>query len=169
MKKKMFRVFFVWDFEKEIAWLNEMSRQGWQLCRAGVCMYEFEQGQPGEYQYQLQLLRKADPDYLAFLEETGIQVVGRCLNWIYLKKKSDGQPFEIFSDLEGVLRHLDGVLALCGLVLAANLLPGLANLANSHLYQLSWLNLAVAAVGAFGLCKLYLRRRALTGRRQRGH
>ena len=96
MKKIIHRTFFVWNFEKEIAWLNEMSRQGWQLCRAGVFVYEFEQGEPGEYQYQLQLLRKADPDYLAFLEETGIQVVGRCLNWIYLKKKSDGQPFEIF-------------------------------------------------------------------------
>ena len=102
---------------------------------------------------------------LAFLEETGIQVVGRCLNWIYLKKKSDGQPFEIFSDLEGVLRHLDGVLALCGVVMAVNVLPGFANLANSHLQQLSWLNLALAAVGAFGFFKLYFRRRALAARK----
>ena len=162
MKKIIHRTFFIWNFEKEIAWLNEMSRQGWQLCRAGFFVYEFEQGQPGEYQYQLQLLRKTDPDYLAFLEETGIQVVGRCLNWIYLKKKSDGQPFEIFSDLEGVLRHLDGVMALCGVIMAVNVLPGFANLANSHLQQLSWLNLALAAVGAVGFCKLYLRRRALT-------
>lgn len=162
MNKVVHKAFLLWDWEKEAAWLNEMSRQGWQLCRAGFFVYEFEQGQPGEYQYQLQLLRKTDPDYLAFLEETGIQVVGRCLNWIYLKKKSDGQPFEIFSDLEGVLRHLDGVMALCGVIMAVNVLPGFANLANNHLQQLSWLNLALAAVGAFGFCKLYLRRRALT-------
>lgn len=161
MKKIIHRTFFIWNFEKEINWLNEMSRQGWQLCRAGFFVYEFEQGEQGEYQYQLQLLRKTDPDYLAFLEETGIQVVGRCLNWIYLKKKSDGQPFEIFSDLKDVIRHLDGVMALCGVIMAANLLPGLTNLANSNLHQLSWLNLAVAAVGAFGFCKLYLRRREL--------
>lgn len=161
MKKTIHRTFFIWDFEKEINWLNEMSRQGWQLCRAGFFVYEFEQGEPGEYQYQLQLLRKTDPDYLAFLEETGIQVVGRCLNWIYLKKKSDGQPFQIFSDLKDVIRHLDGVMALCGVIMAANLLPGLTNLTNSNLHQLSWLNLAVAAVGAFGFCKLYLRRREL--------
>ena len=80
MKKIIHRTFFVWNFEREIDWLNDMSRQGWQLCRAGFFVYEFEQGEPGEYQYQLQLLRKTDPDYLAFLEETGIQVVGRCLN-----------------------------------------------------------------------------------------
>ena len=165
MKKTIHRTFFIWDFEKEINWLNEMSRQGWQLCRAGFFVYEFEQGEPGEYQYQLQLLRKTDPDYLAFLEETGIQVVGRCLNWIYLKKKSDGQPFQIFSDLKDVIRHLDGVMALCGVIMAANLLPGLTNLTNSNLHQLSWLNLAVAAVGAFGFCKLYFRRRALTAGR----
>ena len=161
MKKIIHRTFFIWNFEKEINWLNEMSRQGWQLCRAGFFVYEFEQGEPGEYQYQLQLLRKTDPDYLACLEDTGIQVVGRCLNWIYLKKKSDGQPFEIFSDLKDVIRHLDGVMALCGVIMAANLLPGLTNLANSNLHQLSWLNLAVAAVGAFGFCKQYLRRREL--------
>ena len=31
--------------------------------------------------------------------------------------------------------------------------------------QTGWLNLALAAVGAFGFCKLYLRRRALTAGR----
>jgi len=35
MKKIIHRTFFVWNFEREIDWLNDMSRQGWQLCRAG--------------------------------------------------------------------------------------------------------------------------------------
>lgn len=47
MKKIIHRTFFVWNFEKEIDWLNDMSRQGWQLCRAGFFVYEFEQGEPG--------------------------------------------------------------------------------------------------------------------------
>jgi len=33
--KKVFRWFWVWDFEKEERWLNEMAAQGWALKKAG--------------------------------------------------------------------------------------------------------------------------------------
>ena len=74
MNKVVHKVFLLWDWEKEAAWLNEMSRQGWQLCRVGWCSYEFEAGEPGRWQYQLEMLQKNDPDYLAFLEDAGIQI-----------------------------------------------------------------------------------------------
>lgn len=51
MNKVVHKAFPLWDWEKEAAWLNEMSRQGWQLCRVGWCSYEFEQGEPGHWQY----------------------------------------------------------------------------------------------------------------------
>lgn len=28
-KKTVFKLFFVWDFEKEERWLNEMVQEGW--------------------------------------------------------------------------------------------------------------------------------------------
>lgn len=28
-KKTVFKLFFVWDFEKEERWLNEMAQEGW--------------------------------------------------------------------------------------------------------------------------------------------
>ena len=28
-KKTVFKLFFVWDFEKEERWLNEMAQDGW--------------------------------------------------------------------------------------------------------------------------------------------
>lgn len=61
MSKVVYKAFPLWDWEKEAAWLNEMSRQGWQLCRVGWCRYEFEQGEPGRWQYQLEMLQKKRP------------------------------------------------------------------------------------------------------------
>lgn len=45
MNKVVHKAFPLWDWEKEAAWLNEMSRQGWQLCRVGWCRKE----RPGLY------------------------------------------------------------------------------------------------------------------------
>ena len=33
MNKVVHKAFPLWDWEKEAAWLTEMSRQGWQLCQ----------------------------------------------------------------------------------------------------------------------------------------
>ena len=36
-KKTVFKLFFVWDFEKEERWLNEIAQEGWvRLYRGGV-------------------------------------------------------------------------------------------------------------------------------------
>ena len=111
MNKVVHKAFLLWDWEKEAAWLNEMSRRGWQLKRVGWCSYEFEPGEPGRWQYQLEMLQKDDPDYLAFLEDTGIQVVGRLFSWVYLRRENDGTPFELFSDTDSILRHMDRAAA----------------------------------------------------------
>lgn len=34
-KKTVFKLFFVWDFEKEERWLNEMAQEGWVLDNTG--------------------------------------------------------------------------------------------------------------------------------------
>jgi len=32
---------WVWDFEKEERWLNEMALSGWALCHVSFCKYFF--------------------------------------------------------------------------------------------------------------------------------
>lgn len=54
--KRKWRVFWLWDFDKEERWLNEMASQGWQLRHPGFCNYLFEKGEPGEYVYRLEML-----------------------------------------------------------------------------------------------------------------
>jgi|WetSurMetagenome_2_1015567.scaffolds.fasta_scaffold425279_1 hypothetical protein len=99
MKKTIRKVFFVWEYDKEEKWLNEMSSIGWQLVKASVLTYTFETGSAGEYTYRLELLDKnlkslESTSYLNFLQETGIEMVGKCRNWIYLRCKTTEGGFE---------------------------------------------------------------------------
>ena len=91
MKKKVYKIFFVWEYDKEEKWLNKMSAEGWQLIKGSSFRYLFEKGEPNEYEYKLELLDE-EPDtlksknYIDFLKEANIENVGKCRNWIYLRK-----------------------------------------------------------------------------------
>ena len=159
MNKVVHKAFLLWDWEKEAAWLNEMSRQGWQLRRVGWCRYEFEPGEPGRWQYQLEMLQKNDPDYLAFLEDTGIQVVGRLFRWVYLRRENDGTPLELFGEPDSIRRHMDRVLTLCCLLGGINLFLGA-----SAPYSL--INLVLGAAICLGALPRALRRHRLARRRK---
>lgn len=39
-KKTVFKLFFVWDFEKEERWLNEMAQEGWVLLDIRKTVFE---------------------------------------------------------------------------------------------------------------------------------
>ena len=47
--KTLHKWFWVWEFEKEERWLNEMAQEGWALTCGGFCTYTFEKCEPGEY------------------------------------------------------------------------------------------------------------------------
>lgn len=68
MKRVIHKWFWVWDFEKEEKWLNDMSTRGLQLSGVGLCKYVFEEGTPGEYSYRLELLEKtpAHPESISY-------------------------------------------------------------------------------------------------------
>lgn len=109
MKKKVYKIFFVWEYEKEEKWLNKMSSEGWQLVKGSSFKYLFEKGEPNEYEYKLELLEE-EPDspksknYIDFLKETNIENVGKCKNWIFLRKKTaDGG----FSSENKTLSHIN--------------------------------------------------------------
>ena len=99
MKKNVRKIFFVWEYEKEEQWLNKKSEEGWQLVKASIGKYQFESGIPHEYTYRLELLdknlnSKESNSYLNFLQETGIEMVGQCKQWIYLRCKTADGGFE---------------------------------------------------------------------------
>ena len=70
--KTLHRNFWVWEFEKEERWLNEMAQEGWALQNAGFCTYTFEKTEPGQYIIRLAML-DSSPDFESFMEELEAQ------------------------------------------------------------------------------------------------
>ena len=64
-----YRWFWVWDFEKEERWLNEMAANGWTLVEVGYCSYTFEKTDDNEYTVRLEM-HPFDEDYISFMEQT---------------------------------------------------------------------------------------------------
>lgn len=62
------------DNQKEQDWLNKLSREGWALKKFFLGFYKFEKCEPGEYEYQIDLMPEnvEQQDYYDFMEEAGV-------------------------------------------------------------------------------------------------
>jgi len=103
MRQVIHKLFLGWNYEKEEAWLNEMSAKGQQLVGVGLCRYEFEEGEPNEYTYRYELLQNPPPhpdgvEYIQFVEDTGAEHIGTMEGWAYFRKKTSEGEFSLFSD-----------------------------------------------------------------------
>lgn len=148
MKKVIHKIFWLWEFEKEERWLNQLSAQGLQLTDVSLYRYVFEEGQPGAYQYRLEMLdrRPEHPEsqaYIRFMEDTGAEQIGSLNSWVYFRKRTTDGPFELFSDIDSRVKHLQRINSLLLLLLAGLLLTGCGNLLIS-LNQDSVMNLISA-------------------------
>ncbi len=117
MRHTVFKAFWTWNFEKEEEWINSMSAKGMQLVGVGFCKYIFEEGAVGEYTYRIELLNQMPmhPEsvaYIHFLEDAGIEHIGTYVRWVYLRRKSSADAFDLFSDNDSRIKHLKRVLTL---------------------------------------------------------
>jgi len=86
------KLFFVWEDDKEIQWLNEMSRSGWHLQSiSGLIKYIFIKGEPKNIIYQLDYKSSLaiDDEYLQLFKDSGWDYLGNMLNWRYFIKEYD--------------------------------------------------------------------------------
>jgi len=114
--------FWVWQFEEEEQWLNEMAAEGWALCRVGYATYHFEQCAPGEYTVRLEMLANwpgsADgQDYIYRQRQTGAEYIGSMMRWVYFRQKGD---FALLPDAEAKLRHIDRMLPMLWVIAVLN-------------------------------------------------
>ncbi len=121
MRKTKYRWFWVWDFEKEEKWLNEMSAKGLQLVSVGFCTYVFEEGQPHEYTVRMQFLDNwpsslESTQYIKFIEETGAEYLGAFNRWVYFRKKTECGTFDLLSDIDSRLKPLNNLLLIFGIL-----------------------------------------------------
>jgi hypothetical protein len=133
LKHTIRKLFWSWDFDKEENWLNEMSTKGLQLTSVGFCKYVFEDGTPGEYFYRLELLDNLpctaeSQRYIRFIEDTGAEHVGSILRWVYFRKKANMGEFDLFSDIDSRIKHLNRLLVLLLVVGICIFLTGIINL-----------------------------------------
>ncbi len=95
---------FRWYYDKdaEEAWLKEMSLKGWAFKKFWLGFYSFEACEPGEYNYQIDLLDNWSGDkveFANFMEGAGVEVISQWYRWVYLRKKAIDGPFEMYTDI----------------------------------------------------------------------
>lgn len=168
MRTTIHKVIWIWNFDKEEKWLNEMAAKGLCLVSVGLFRYDFEECEPGEYQIRMQMLenRPNHPEsqkYMEFLEETNAEHVGSVLRWAYFRKKTADGEFEIFSDNESRVKYLTQVIRFIALLTFFNLYIGVYNtyLAIAHnnvINYIGFVNIAISFFAAFGIFKLMKKR-----------
>ena len=171
MRRTIRKFFFLWDYDKEEKWLNEMAAKGLALVSTGFCKYEFEDSVPGEYKVCLQLLDKmpGHPEsqkYIEFMEETGAEHVGSFTRWVFFRKKASDGDFQLFSDNDSKVKYMTSMLSFVALIVGLNLYIGLYNLfvvffLHSAFNYIGLLNFAIALVGIPGVIKLWKKRNQL--------
>ena len=157
-RKTIRKWFWVWEFEKEESWLNEMALNGWVLDGIGYCTYHFVRCEPGEYTVRLEM-HPSDEAYIQFMQDTGAEYLGRMMMWIYFRKKASEGSFDLFSDIDSKISHLDKIGKMLSIVGGANLLLGIVNVFSpSHA---GWVNLLVATLLMYGLGRIHGKKEAL--------
>ncbi len=177
MKQKFHKWFWVWEFEKEEQWLNAMAAKGFGLCHVGIATYWFEDIEPGEYTYYLELAEN-HPDsaigkeYLDFLSECGTEYVGNYLRWTYLRRKTADGPFELHADLDSKIAHLKRIIALVLPFIFLNLWSAYMNLHRGLTFHsdsnmlVSGLNLGVFLLLLYAEIRIWVQMHKLKKERQ---
>lgn len=132
MRKTIHKWFWAWDFDKEEIWLNEMAAKGLALVAIGFSRYTFKECLPGEYNIRLELLENVpshaeSESYIKFLEETGAEYLGSIMRWVYFRKKTDSGEFNLYSDNNSRIKHLNRLLLLLGILALLEMCIGFSN------------------------------------------
>ena len=171
MRKVIHKLFWIWDFDKEEKWLNEMAAKGLALTSVGLCRYEFEDCVPGEFKFCLEFLKNKfskieNEKYIEVLEETGAELIGTFLRLGYFRKRAAEDNFKLFSDNTSRIKHLTRIIDFIALVLGVNFYVGCYNLFLYFYWQspiniVGVVNLLITVFGMIGLIRLIRKRKKL--------
>ena len=139
MRRVIHKIFWIWQLEKEQAWVNEMASHGYSLEHAGRFTFEFDETEPDKYIYKEIFLKgwgesAENVKYFKFLEEMGIKVVcyinypGTC--WVYIRAIKEEYPngIELYSDIDSKINYNKVMAGYLIFVIVATLLSALLNI-----------------------------------------
>lgn len=133
--KKVVKVFFVWQDDKEEIWLREMAQKGWILESYTFLIYNFYKSETKDYIYKIDYksIKNSDMDeYLQIFEDAGWEHVTRCLNWHYFRSEADKFLLpDIYSDTNSKIEKYKRVLWLIMPLTIFNI-SNLLNMINSN-------------------------------------
>ena len=101
-----------------------------------------------------------DDAYVSFMQETGAEFIGDVVGWQYFRKKAELGPFDIFSDIDSRIQHLDRIGKVLLAIGMANLAIGLANSFNPAVH-LGWINLLCATLLMYALGRIHGKKESL--------
>ena len=87
------------------------------------------------------------------MKDTGAEYVGRMMMWIYFRRKTADGPFDLFSDIDSKIAHLNRIGKMLAAIGSANLVIGIANSVSPS--RLGWVNLLCATVLMYGLGRIH--------------
>ena len=158
--KKRIRLFWAWEDEKEAAWLNKMSQQGWHFQSVhGLCNYTFERGEPTDFAYQLDFVdsEKDMDNYLQMFEDAGWDYLGKMGRWQYFRQEARGgaQP-RIYTDNASKVAMYQRVLLplVVGVVVMVLSLYTLGDRAEGFYQFLAVLNIGFLLLLIYGIGKM---------------
>lgn len=132
MKKVIRKLFF--DYEREEKWINEMASKGLNFSDYSFPgRYLFEEGNPGEYAYKIELLKELpiypeSETYIRFMEENNIEHVSSYFRWIYLRSKEKESIKNLYSDYESRLQYHSNIVKFISITWLINFSAFIGNL-----------------------------------------
>lgn len=116
---------FYFDKDKETTWLNEMAAKGYAMTGFFLGFYRFEQCEPGEYLYQIDItegLFRVPENYREFMKEAGVEIVCLWGPWVILRRRAADGPFELYTDVESTIEHYTKIRKMFKIVLIIEIL-----------------------------------------------
>ena len=101
---------FTFDKDEEQDWLNDYCQEGWAMVSFFAGLVTFVPCRPGEFIYQIDLLPgaglRADDyeDYVSFMRDMDVEVLQRWGRWVYLRKRAEDGPFEVYTDTDSKIQ-----------------------------------------------------------------
>lgn len=105
-----FKLYYDKDAEED--WLKKMCLNGWAFKKFFLGFYTFEKCEPGEFNYQIDLLdnwKGEKNDYSSFMEDTGVEVIDQWWRWVYLRKRASDGPFEMYTDIDSKIAQYNKI------------------------------------------------------------
>jgi len=165
--RTVFKWFWAWQDEAEEAWLEQMALDGWHLVAIPfLASYRFEKGAPQRKVFRLDFFasRKDYGAYRQLFQDAGWDHLGEMGGWQYFcKAAAPGETPEIYTDSASKAQKFTRVMLFLSILLAVNLFLLVIPLGSGTYAVLRWMGILLTIFYIFGLVKIFLRRRELTG------